>query len=98
MNLRNLVAALAITLIGVAYAGEPVDINTADAKALATAIKGVGDKRAAAIVQYREEHGPFETIEDLAKVPGISAEMVKENQENLTVGVPAEEESEESEE
>lgn len=64
----------------------PVDINTADATALAQSIKGVGAKRAEAIVAYRKEHGPFKTVDELAKVPGIGAKMVEANRQNLAVG------------
>ena len=35
----------------------PVDINTADAAALASAMNGVGEVKAATIVAYRETHG-----------------------------------------
>lgn len=64
----------------------PVDINTADAAALAQAIKGVGTKRADAIVAYRKEHGPFKSVDELAKVPGIGAKVVEENRQNIAVG------------
>lgn len=64
----------------------PVDINSADATVLAQGIKGVGTKRAEAIVAYRKEHGPFKTVDDLAKVPGVGAKVVEENRANLSVG------------
>lgn len=47
-----------------------VNLNTAGAEAL-TALPGIGEELAGRIVQYREEHGPFETVEDLTKVSGI---------------------------
>lgn len=64
----------------------PIDINTADSAALAQAINGVGPKRAEAIVAYRKEHGPFKTVEELAKVPGIGAKLVEQNKQNISVG------------
>lgn len=48
----------------------PVNLNTADAEAL-TALPGIGEELAARIVEYREEHGPFKTVEELTEVPGI---------------------------
>lgn len=48
----------------------PVNLNAADAAAL-TALPGIGEELAARIVEYREEHGPFETVEDLTEVSGI---------------------------
>ena len=47
-----------------------VDINTAGPEELMT-LPGIGEKRAQAIVDWREEHGPFEYVEDLIQVPGI---------------------------
>lgn len=47
-----------------------VSINNASAEELARAMNGVGLKKAQAIVSYREEYGPFKTVEDLKQVPG----------------------------
>ena len=54
---RNLALISALSLSGGVFAAQPVDINRADAQALADAIKGVGLKRAEAIVIYREKMG-----------------------------------------
>ena len=53
----------------------PVDINQADATAL-TDLKGIGTKKAEAIVSYRQEHGPFKTVDDLKNVPGFGEKRV----------------------
>jgi competence protein ComEA len=63
----------------------PVNINTADAKTLATNIKGVGDKKAEAIVQYREKYGPFKSADDLTKVKGIGPQLIEKNRDSLLV-------------
>ncbi|MFA5628385.1 MAG: helix-hairpin-helix domain-containing protein [Thiohalomonadaceae bacterium] len=63
----------------------PVDINTADAIVLAESIKGVGEKRAAAIVEYRKQNGPFKSVDDLTKVPGIGAKVLEDNRQNMVV-------------
>ena len=47
-----------------------VNINTADAAELMT-LRGIGEAKAADIIAYREEHGPFSTIEEIMKVSGI---------------------------
>lgn len=54
-----------------------LDLNTADASEL-TALPGIGQVKAAAIVAYREEHGPFASMEELAQVKGISLSMVEQ--------------------
>ena len=60
--------------------GEPtsgkVDINSADAKVLET-LPGIGETRAEAIIQHREEHGPFERIDDIVAVPGIGSSTME---------------------
>ncbi len=47
-----------------------VNINTASKEELMT-IPGIGETRAQAILNYRQEHGPFTSIEDLKNVEGI---------------------------
>jgi competence protein ComEA len=49
-----------------------VDVNTADESSLET-LPGIGPAKAAAIVKYRTTNGPFQTVNDLAQVPGIGA-------------------------
>ena len=53
-----------------------LDINTADAAAL-TALPGIGQAKAEAIVRYRGEHGYFAALQDVAAVSGISQRMVE---------------------
>lgn len=84
---KHFVTAVAFGLSSLAFAAEPaapIDVNTASAEALAEAIHGVGRKRAQAIVQYREQHGDFSSVDQLAQVRGISASIVERNRERLT--------------
>ena len=67
----------------------PVDINSADAETLAASIDGVGERKARAIVEYREANGPFARVDDLAKVRGIGSRTVDSNRNNLTAVTPA---------
>jgi competence protein ComEA len=48
----------------------PIDINRASVEQL-DALPGVGPSTAAAIVQYRDQHGPFRSLDDLGEVRGI---------------------------
>jgi competence ComEA-like helix-hairpin-helix protein len=52
-----------------------VNINQANQKQLIS-LKGVGKKRAAAIIHYREKHGRFTDVKALAYVPGFSAKSL----------------------
>lgn len=85
-RLRTILCAMLLSLPAIAFAVEPVDINTADAQVLADAIKGVGLSRATAIVTYRDKHGRFESIDDLTLVRGIGAKTIDENRDVLSAG------------
>ena len=63
---------------------EKVNLNQADAKAL-TALKGIGKDRALKIIEYREQNGPFLTIEDIMKVKGIGKKIFEQNKNVLSV-------------
>jgi competence protein ComEA len=81
---------LALVLLMTApVSAAPVNINTADAATLAAAINGVGEKRAATIVEYREAHGPFASIDELTRIKGIGAGTIDRNRDNLTVVSPS---------
>ncbi len=54
-----------------------IDLNKADLMSLSHSIKGIGEKRAQAIIKYREEHGDFKSIEELAAVKGVGSKFVK---------------------
>lgn len=65
--------------------GTRVSINSASAEDLALVMNGVGLKKAQAIVSYREEYGPFKTVEDLKQVPGMGSSLVERNLAVLTL-------------
>jgi len=71
----------------------PVNINTADAATLAKELNGVGLKRAQAIVEYRQKHGPFKSADELALVKGIGAAAVAKNRELIRIEGAGKEES-----
>jgi len=84
-NLTSLLLSLMLLVSTQVLAG-PVDINSADANALAEAIVGIGDRKAESIVAYRAAHGPFASVEDLMNVKGIGSRTIEKNRHNLTVG------------
>jgi len=53
-----------------------IHLNKADVTALTKSFKGIGKKRAEAIVSYRETHGSFKSVEDLAQVRGLGKQFV----------------------
>lgn len=54
-----------------------VNINTATKKDLMT-ISGIGESKAEAIIKYREEHGMFNSIQDIKSVPGIGDSLFEQ--------------------
>jgi len=86
--LRKTLLILLVFIPSLLLADEAVNINTADKETLMTAIKGVGEKRAEAIITYREQHGPFESVDELAEVGGIGQAIVDANRNVLTTGSP----------
>ncbi len=64
--------------------GTTVNINTADAAAFET-LNGIGEVLAAAIVTYRDEHGPFASVDQLEEVPGIGPSTLEEIRDQVTV-------------
>lgn len=55
----------------------PVNINTATPEQLQR-LPGLGPVKAAAIIDYRQQHGPFQSIEDLKEVPGIGDGIIED--------------------
>src|SRR3954447_24712169 len=65
---------------------EPVNINTADATALAKALNGIGPAKAKAIVTYRDKNGPFKSVDQLALVEGITQKLIDKNRADIRLG------------
>ena len=85
-TIRALVQTLIVGLmpIAAAWAG-PVNVNTADASAIAEELDGIGPAKAQAIVEYRQKNGPFRAPEDLLKVEGIGQKVLDQNRGNIRV-------------
>lgn len=73
------------TQYAIAYDSEGrLDINMATAEEL-DAIKGIGESTAEKIIKYREEHGPFDAIEELANVSGIGTKTIEGMRDSICV-------------
>lgn len=60
-----------------------ININTADHEQLAM-LSGVGPAKAEAIIQYRENNGPFTSVDELSKVRGIGPATIEKNRHLLS--------------
>tara|TARA_Y100000034_G_C6747885_1_gene332257 strand:+ start:455 stop:760 length:306 start_codon:yes stop_codon:yes gene_type:complete len=63
---------------------KPLNINHATVEQL-MALKGIGKKKAQAIVSYREEYGAFITVSDLVNVKGIGEKILDDNASLLSI-------------
>lgn len=77
-----LVIFIGLAIYGIAVAA--VNINTATKEEL-TSLKGIGEKRAQDIIDYRTKNGPFKAVDDLEKVPGIGPGIMKQIRSQVTV-------------
>lgn len=62
-----------------------IDINHASKEELMT-LNGIGEARAEAILQYRQEHGDFQSIEELMNVSGIKEGMFQKIKDYVRIG------------
>ena len=88
VKLPSIFLALVLAFFSIMAFAQAIDINTASVEQLQQ-IKGIGTKKAADIVKYREAHGPFGSVEDLTKVPGIGPKTLANNKDLLMVGETA---------
>jgi comEA protein len=63
---------------------KPIDLNKAEVKDLA-AIKGLGSKKAQAIIDYRKLHGDFKSVDELTNIKGIGHKLLKKIKNDITV-------------
>jgi len=79
---------LSILVLPVAYAeaniNNKININTADALTLEN-LQGIGPKRAASIIEFRDKNGMFESANDLKKINGIGQKTVDKNLDIIEV-------------
>ena len=79
---------LALALVTTAFAQPALDIDTADAATLAASLPGIGPVKARRIVEYRERHGPFVTLDALEAVKGIGPATLERIRAHLAGRAP----------
>ena len=82
--MKKILLALILCLALAGTAAAVVNINTATKEELTT-IKGIGDKRAQEIIDYRKKNGDFKSVDELEKVPGIGPGTMKQIRSQVTV-------------
>ncbi len=85
MMIKKTISILSLLLFLAGTAWAATNINTADKQAL-DELSGIGPVKAQAIIDYRTEHGAFESVDDLQEVNGIGSKTLEEIKDEITVG------------
>ena len=81
---KKLFLSLMFVLLFAVAAIAGVNINKADVAAL-DALPGIGTAKATAIVEYRNEHGKFKSVDELRNVKGIDPKLLEKLRDKVTV-------------
>lgn len=83
--MKKLLLAVVSALLFSIPAWAAVDINKASQAELES-VKGIGPKKAQAIIEYRKKNGEFKSVDDLDKVPGFGRKSVDLVKKDISVG------------
>lgn len=81
---KKFILTMMFVLFSTVAAIAGVNINKADVAAL-DALPGIGTAKATAIVEYRNEHGNFKSVDELSKVKGIGPKLMEKLRDQVTV-------------
>ncbi|WP_102707237.1 ComEA family DNA-binding protein [Terribacillus saccharophilus] len=77
-------ADVPVQTAGSSTSSEKININQADSEEL-TELNGIGEAKAQAIITFREENGPFTSIEQLTEVPGIGEKSLENMKDQISL-------------
>lgn len=64
---------------------QKTDINKANVEQLSNNLKGVGIKKAEAIIAWRKQNGKFKSVDQLTEVKGIGQAIVDKNRNKISI-------------
>jgi len=87
--MKKIIITLVFTFLSFSVFSAPVNINQANAKTIAKSLKGIGLKKAEAIILYRNKNGQFKSINDLLKIKGIGKRTLEKNKADIKLTTPS---------
>jgi len=87
--ITRVLLVLLLLSLNLSHAADSLDINAASAGQLARQLPGIGPAKALRIIQWREQHGPFEHIEQLLEVKGIGPKTLEKLRAFVRIGTEA---------
>ena len=85
--MKRILLLLAALLVSGAAAAA-LNLNTATKDEL-VALPGIGPAKAQAIVDYRNQHGPFKSVDEVRKVKGIGEKLFLQIKPEIAIGAPS---------
>jgi len=85
MKIQQVLTTLVVIFFSSISFAIPVNINTASADEIATALNGVGSSKAHAIVEYRTANGDFSHADQIIDVKGIGAGIYEKNKADILI-------------
>lgn len=83
MKLLHVIIFASLFTLSTSIFASPVNINKASAAEIASALKGIGIKKANEIVSYRKANGKFKSAKDIVNVKGIGMATFKSNKKDI---------------
>lgn len=83
--MKKIIMVFMSALVFSVSAWAAVDLNTASQAELET-VKGIGPKKAQAIIEFRKKNGSFKSVDDLDNVTGFGKKSVEMVRKDVTVG------------
>lgn len=84
----NRILMLLAALLFSGAAAAALNLNTATKDEL-VALPGIGPAKAQAIVDYRNQNGPFKSVDEIRKVKGIGEKLFLQIKPEIAIGAPA---------
>ena len=82
--MKTLFKIFALFFVSANFAFAAVNLNTATQAELES-LKGIGPAKAKSIIEYREQNGAFQSVDDLKKVKGFGDKNVEKLKNDLSV-------------